>query len=54
MHEIGSTEAKARLPELLRTVEYEETVAIRGQYWEMVQAQRVLAESRTLSAIREG
>ena len=28
MREIGSTEAKTRLPELLRAVEYGETVAI--------------------------
>ena len=39
---------------ILETGTHRELLSARGRYWEMVQAQRVLAESRTLSAIREG
>ena len=38
---------------ILETGTHRELMEARGRYWTMVQAQRVLAESRTLSAIRD-
>ena len=38
---------------ILETGTHRELMEARGRYWAMVQAQRVLAESRTLSAIRD-
>ncbi len=39
---------------ILETGTHRELMETRGRYWAMVEAQRILTESRTLSAIREG